>query len=100
MTLITMSNSKQHHTSILGQWTFLHLLCIATYIFKRFKASTDTKYLLPYSQKNLCTCHHCSNKGVWRQTRVSHIGNDFIAYGYCTIKIYHNNHDYHVVCLF
>ena len=30
------------------------------------------KDLLPYFNY-LCGCHHHSNKGVWRQTRVSHI---------------------------
>ena len=58
ITVIAMSNSKVYHMSILEQWTCIRLLCIR----KR----------LPYSN-NLRDCHHLSNKGVWWQTRVSHI---------------------------
>ena len=44
--VIAMSNSKLHHTSILGQWTRVRLFML---IRKRFKANADTKPLLPYS---------------------------------------------------
>ena len=67
MAVIAVSNSKLHYTSILGQWTCVRLLCIR----KRFKANADTNiyYVIHY----LRGCHHHSNKGVWRQTCVSHI---------------------------
>ena len=67
MAVITTRDSKLHHTSILGQWTRVRLLCI----HKRFKANTDSN--IYYLIHNLHGCHQQSNKGVWRQTRVSHI---------------------------
>ena len=67
MVVITTSNSKLHHTSILGQWTCVSLYCI----HKRFKANADTN--IYHLVHNLRGYHHHSNKGVWQQTLVSHI---------------------------
>ena len=41
MAVIPTSDSKLHHTNILGQWTCVHILCIP----KRFKANADTNTL-------------------------------------------------------
>ena len=40
--VIATSNSKLHHTSILGQWICVCLLCIR----KQFKANADTKTII------------------------------------------------------
>ena len=70
MAVITASDSKLHHTSILVQWTRVCLSCIRKR-FKRLILTINIYYLIPIA--NLHGCYHRSNKRIWRQTHVSHI---------------------------